>query len=279
MISTDNTTIMNKDFVKSFLDDPLYIQGIYNYCDRWCKKCTFTSRCAHYKLNAEQFSDPNSKNINNKLFWQKINELFKVTLELINEVIEKENIDMSKYDTKDVSIEIDKRKAEATNSECSVSANDYIDMVNAWFADSEDIVRQSEEMLILDTELEITNGRILANIKELKERLEVIQWYQYQIYLKINRAVEERLSSPEELKDSQSSYNGSAKVALLGIDNSLRAWEYLMFHFTEKEDGILNILVHLGRLRKKIEILFPDARGFIRPGFDEKLTNVMHEYE
>ena len=22
-----------------------YIEGIYNYCDRWCEKCRFTSNC------------------------------------------------------------------------------------------------------------------------------------------------------------------------------------------------------------------------------------------
>src|SRR5262245_58416083 len=36
---------------KDFLDlakDPNFISGIYNYCDRWCERCAFTSRCFLY---------------------------------------------------------------------------------------------------------------------------------------------------------------------------------------------------------------------------------------
>jgi hypothetical protein len=39
-------------------------------------------------------------------------------------------------------------------------------------------------------------------------------------------------------------------------------------HFPEQEDTILDLLVHLDRLRRKIEKTFPDARAFVRPGFD-----------
>lgn len=36
----------------------------------------------------------------------------------------------------------------------------------------------------------------------------------------------------------------------------------------QEEDSILDILVHLERLRKAIEKAFSDARAFQRPGFD-----------
>jgi hypothetical protein len=32
------------DFLK-LAADPKYIPGICNYCDRWCERCPFTSRC------------------------------------------------------------------------------------------------------------------------------------------------------------------------------------------------------------------------------------------
>ena len=32
------------DFIK-LVDNPEFISGIYNYCDRWCEKCNYVSRC------------------------------------------------------------------------------------------------------------------------------------------------------------------------------------------------------------------------------------------
>ena len=30
-----------------------YIDGIYNYCDYWCARCAFTSRCRNYAMGQE----------------------------------------------------------------------------------------------------------------------------------------------------------------------------------------------------------------------------------
>ena len=57
-------------------------------------------------------------------------------------------------------------------------------------------------------------------------------------------------------------------MALLSIDRSIGAWGILRAHFPQEEDSILDILVHLERMRKAIEKAFPDARAFLRPGFD-----------
>lgn len=270
---------MNKDFMKKYFDNPNYIQGIYNYCDRWCKRCEFTSKCMHYALSEDHFSDPDSKNFTNKVFWQKITELFKVTLEMLNDLIEQEDIDMNSFDSKKALLELDKRKEEAKNSECSIDANKYIDIVNKWFSESEELFTQNDDILNLNTEFEIKKDFYVKNVSELKEHLETLQWYQYQIYIKINRAVEEKLTNPEEINDYQSSFDGSAKVALLGIDQSLRSWEYLMYKFPEKEDEVLSILIYLSKLRKKIESEFPNARSFIRPGFDGEVRNILSGYE
>lgn len=29
------------------------ISGIHNYCERWCEKCSFTSRCAVYEMEED----------------------------------------------------------------------------------------------------------------------------------------------------------------------------------------------------------------------------------
>ena len=65
----------------------------------------------------------------------------------------------------------------------------------------------------------------------------------------------------------------SAKVALIAIDRSIAAWGQIYKHFPEHTNDILDILVHLDRLRRKTETTFPNARAFVRPGFDEIHTS------
>jgi len=46
-------------------------------------------------------------------------------------------------------------------------------------------------------------------------------------------------------------------------------WGEMRTGFLAYESEILDILMHLERLRRKAEKVFPDARAFIRPGFDK----------
>jgi hypothetical protein len=107
----------------------------------------------------------------------------------------------------------------------------------------------------------------------MKESLEVIQWYQHQIHVKMMRAISGRLREEREISNEEDRFardsDGSAKVALIGIDRSIAAWSIIgkgLTLFGGKD--VQAILTHLERLRRRIEKDFPDARGFIRPGFD-----------
>ena len=43
----------------------------------------------------------------------------------------------------------------------------------------------------------------------------------------------------------------------------------LLAQLPDRERGILDVLVHLTRLRRRTGEVFPDARAFVRPGFDD----------
>lgn len=106
----------------------------------------------------------------------------------------------------------------------------------------------------------VDNPNMISGIYNFCDR-----WYLFQIYVKLSRAVSEKQEDEEDiLKDS----DGSAKVALIGIDRSIAAWGILLNHFQKQEDELLEILVILERLRKRVEKEFPNARSFTRPGFD-----------
>ena len=74
--------------------------------------------------------------------------------------------------------------------------------------------------------------------------------------------LEEELELP---KDS----DGSAKVALIGIDRSIAGWRMMQLSLPDGADSIVPLILQLEMLRTRLETAFPEARDFIRPGFDE----------
>jgi hypothetical protein len=75
---------------------------------------------------------------------------------------------------------------------------------------------------------------------------------------------------PNELEYNLDDANGSAKVAIIGIERSIAAWSGFLPHFPDQENSILDLLVILKRLLMQVENAFPNARAFLRPGFDKK---------
>ena len=45
---------MRRRSLTQLADNPDLIDGIYNYCDRWCERCPFTSRCLVYATEADE---------------------------------------------------------------------------------------------------------------------------------------------------------------------------------------------------------------------------------
>ena len=102
------------------------------------------------------------------------------------------------------------------------------------------------------------------------EMVEIIYWYHHFIYVKLMRSVRGILGNASEmLEDFPKDSDGSAKVALIAIDRSMAAWGHMHNYFEGHRDQIISIIMHLDRLRRRVEKIFPEARNFIRPGFDE----------
>ncbi len=254
---------MNKKDIKKIIKNPAFIPGIYNYCDYWCERCPFTSRCMNFALSEKQFPDNESRDINNKLFWQKLSEILQLTLDMLEETSMKKGIDLNSLDLKTETEEKMTRKENIEEDKCCTSAKAYGEMVENWFNSSSQLFNQKQDELNLKAELEIPNGNPIEEANGIKDAIDIIRWYQYQIYSKLIRAVK---GDSNELQEDS---DGSAKVALIAINRSIAAWGEIHRHFPECEDETLDLLVHLDRLRIKVEKICPKARGFIRPGFDE----------
>jgi hypothetical protein len=112
----------------------------------------------------------------------------------------------------------------------------------------------------------IADESVLA---QLSKSIEVANWYHIQIWVKLQRALTgyfEELEDPElfedfPIKDS----DGSAFVALMGIDRSIAAWNQLYQNLPGKKEGISPLLQILLRLRPEVEQIFPKARDFQWP--------------
>jgi hypothetical protein len=261
---------MNKEDFKKLAENPQFIQGIYNYCDRWCERCPFTSRCLNFAMDSEEFVDQEAQDINNEAFWQKLSETFQMTLELLEEAAEQEGIDLDSLDMEE-NKEQDRLNDElARNHQCSRAAKLYSEMVDDWFSSAEDLFSPDDEEQEPEDAADVQDDDSTETFSGFGEAVEVVRWYQHLTYVKLMRAIrgelDERLEILDEFpKDS----DGSAKVALIAIDRSIAAWGEIRSCFPHNNNDILNILLHLEQLRRKVEKAFPDARAFIRPGFDK----------
>jgi hypothetical protein len=261
---------MKKEEIKKLAKNKDFIPGIYNYCDRWCERCSFTARCMNYAMSREYTTDPEANDINNEKFWQSLSEIFKVTREMLEESVEELGIDIDSIDFEAASQEENIKDKIVENHECCRTAKKYSGMVDELF-ESEYIptlrvVGKQEGK----NSVELKSVDSLIGPAAIEEVVEIIHWYQHFIYIKLMRSVHGTLGDTSELlenypKDS----DGSAKVALIAIDRSMAAWTHMHTYFPNFQAQILAILAQLDRLRRRVETIFPEARNFIRPGFDE----------
>jgi hypothetical protein len=83
------------------------------------------------------------------------------------------------------------------------------------------------------------------------------------------RAVRGKVDEEEEGCDEfASDSDGSAKIALIAIDRSIAAWAAIRQYITGSAEGVIDIVAFLDSLRQGAEKAFPNARSFMRPGFD-----------
>ncbi len=252
-------------------ENPRYISGIYNYCDRWCERCAFTSRCLTYAIEKEDAEDSAVRDINNKAFWDRLQAIFEQTREMIIELARGKGIDIDALDMKSASDDFSHAFDEVKNHELALAARYYSEMVERWFEAEYPMFEKRQDELNTMLRIDVGGDEPHAEASDINDAVDVIRWYQHGIYVKLLRALTQNESVEIEQGAAllQNDSNGSALVALLAIDRSIGAWGRFQKYFPEKTDSILDILLHLDRLRRKVEQGFPDARKFKRPGFDD----------
>ena len=283
--------MMNSNEPFEFADRD-FISGIYNYCDRWCEKCPFTSRCRVYAMEAADadLADAEVHDINNLKFWRKLETIFEEARETLAGWAEEAGIDLDSIGSQTAMEEHDQRAQEADEHQLSELARQYARTVQEWF----------EEELVGSLSVHDDMTAEAGEDIDVSGAAEVIRWYQFFVAAKVIRALmsQSRAAPPLEVTGDDDPFpesaeegiddadafsevvhddgNGSAKIALIAIDRSMAAWHAMEMSLPQKSDSIAPIFAELERLRWLLEQEFPNAREFIRPGFDEADTELVN---
>jgi hypothetical protein len=218
-----------------------FIVGIFNYCDRWCEACPFTSRCRLFADVAEMEAslDPGLKALVDAPPLEPPPPPPPWLKELLDEMDEA----MSKPADNEEPLE---RPLPAEHVAMELRARGYCLQVHAWLQACE-----------ADSSNDPADPRA------------VIAWFHTMIWVKVSRALHGLADDRPEDRDWPPDYDGSAKVALLGIDRSHAACLELVAHGTATDADVAPFIADLVWLGEALERVFPNARAFVRPGFDE----------
>lgn len=247
------------------------ISGIYNYCDRWCERCTFTSRCAIYE--DESGIPPEELDMENKAFWDRLGQNFLKAKILLQKAAEQYGIDLEAADAK---LEESEKKRERIKNESrehplSKLSMDYSHLAREWLKTQPGMLDRLET-LKQELTLGLESHEVAKKQTEtIKDSLAVIQWYLAFIHVKLMRALMGKMNDDgrEESNGFQRDFDGSAKIAIIAIQRSIQAWSSLFEIIPDREDEFLKVLSLLEKLRTLAEEEFPKAGVFVRPGFDE----------
>jgi hypothetical protein len=248
------------------------IPGIHNYCDRWCERCAFGSRCSVYE--DEHGASPEQKDMSNKAFWDRLSENFSKAHKLLEQAATHYGVDLNSLAKEVESAQENEariRKESQSHPLSKLSWN-YGEASRTWLKSQPGMLNMLEQLndkLSLGVE---SVDEAKAKTIVIKDCLAVIQWYQVFIHVKFIRAIMSKLddeSDPEEEDGYQRDFDGSAKIGIIAIERSIQAWVKLYELLPDREDDFLKLLAMLEKMKTMAKEEFPNAENFKRPGFDD----------
>jgi hypothetical protein len=221
-----------------------FIVGIFNYCDRWCEGCGFTSRCRLFAdvAETEASQDPNLKPVVDAPALPQdapsppprwVEEMIQEMNEAASKLAVAEDDELLRQPPPQDHLAIEKR------------AKRYCFRVHPWL--------QARTYAVLDP----------------ADPCAVIGWFHTMIPAKVHRAIHGLAEDRPDERDWPPDHDGSAKVALLGIDRSHTAWLELVDRGIATDSDVAPFIEDLVWLGEALERVFPRARAFVRPAFDE----------
>lgn len=234
------------------------IDGIYNYCDRWCERCKYTHRCLSFQREMEAGIDPMNPNVPSEKAWEYIGKCFRDALTMVGEIAEREGIDLDTME--DIAIAPLSKKADRFETESKAVYNEYLKHSRHFFEQHRSFFEEKGEESIRWVEMGLdSEAAVAAQWQRVNDQVAVIQWYMPFIFTKLYRAANgiddmhnDHWDSPE-----QSDANCTARILMVAIIRSMAAWRVLLSVFPEKETAILQSLSLLAQIHRRVEAVFP----------------------
>jgi len=241
-----------------FSEDDL-IPGIYNYCDRWCEKCTHTKHCRIYRMEHQddiKNETTHELDLSTEDFWKKLSDVFEKTIDLIHEHADEIGIDISKIKLENIEIK------EHIKSDLEMLAGHYSKKTGILIKKylKKDLSREALDRIPLEK-----HGIVL-------DSMAVIEHYSDFISVKMMRAftsLELEQDLNEEHEYELNDHLGTAKICIISIERSLKAFSMIYDQLPELQDDLIDFMVILSQLKEGMLDAFPTAMDFIRPGLDE----------
>ncbi len=230
-----------------------FIPGIFNYCDRWCERCEFTSRCRVFADERSHALDDSDDPMGDAL--QVVAESFAEAKQMLIEKAEEMGIDIeATLNDPEIAESIERQRK-------AVESIEVVELARRYTMETRQVLERAEERIG-----EHEDDPMIG------EMLEIIHWYLFMVAVKVHSCFHAVLDidgdeDPNEITDPQSHANGVAKLTLICVERSMLAWTYLVSD--SNRSLIQPIIERLEIIKQAIENKFPHARDFIRPGFDE----------
>jgi hypothetical protein len=214
-----------------------FIPLVYNYCDMWCERCPITSRCLLFA--SEQLHATGGAGRD------RMHDRLERSLELTHAMI------VTGDDARASLADLEPREV-STTPPATVIGHPLEFLARHYAIQSHTFLKS------LPSE---------AEGFPVDSPLETISWYHTLVAAKTFRALTSELEARTETPELMSDALGSAKVVLVAIERSLAAWQALAA--ADQDARIGGLIELLEALRTGVELRFPDARGFVRPGLDD----------
>jgi hypothetical protein len=224
------------------------IEFISEYCDRWCERCAFTSRCSSYAVKTALGMCGDIR----EAIELAVGKPMAVGAADVRRTRTFEIEEPTPEELQKIGAEEKARDTRIERSPISKKAMSFCIKAHQWFRARENTVRGGADAVVL-------------------EALEIAQWDSCFIGAKLARALHgrDRHESGDGWDDDpiQNDWNGSAKIALISIERSESAWQSIA---QATGDAVaLELASAMSSLRGEVEGAFPFARLFKRPGFDD----------
>jgi hypothetical protein len=230
-----------------------YTDFISAYCDTWCERCAFTDRCSHFAVRIAAgmcdgdvmaglelaAGEPPPMDEAERKQRQSRLDVFANCVPTHAEVVQCER-------------ERQEREERLDQSPITTLGKKVSLLAGSWLDSHRGIVAETPGLTLV-------------------QAIEVATWDSYFIHVKLHRALggrDEAAHGDTGVEDPiQNDWNGSAKIALISIERSIVAWQVIASATGDPDAA--QIAGELQVLQCEVHTVFPDARKFRRPGFDD----------